>query len=250
MQVKEYYFVKDLRNTIDFTVMYKKEYIKGDFRYLTSLFILFFAQIFIIFSIGAMIIHKQITFLDIDIKGVEDPYFSGIIFGKIFGVIFSDVMLLGLIVCLFLLLLYTISQITYSKGNFTFLVRSGSNPQYKNCLVSDTRRFLLFVGFSLSMILLVFLYLICTYLIRTAFLSLKILNGPNPALSLFSIIPITIIPFIIVGFLVLPLQLYPFEILDGNEGFIHDIKDIYRLFSSWQSKMNFLIDFFLHLLKV
>ena len=230
MIAKEFHFVKDLRHTIEFTVMYKKEYIKGDFTYLTSLFILFFTQIFIIFSIGAMIIHKQITFLDIDIQGVEDPYFSGIIFMKIYGIILSDVMLLGLIICLFLLLLYIISQITYSKTNFTFQVRSGSNPQYKKCLISDTRRFFLFVGFTISLILLVLLYLIFTYMIRTAFLSLKILNGPNPALSLFSIIPITVIPFIIVGFLVLPLQLYPFELLNGNKEFLKKIKEVYILF--------------------
>ena len=127
--------------------------------------------------------------------------------------------------------------------NFTFQVRSGSNPQYKKCLISDTRRFFLFVGFTISLILLVLLYLIFTYMIRTAFLSLKILNGPNPALSLFSIIPITVIPFIIVGFLVLPLQLYPFELLNGNKEFLKKIKEVYILFSSWQSKTNFLIDF-------
>lgn len=244
MEVKKQLSVANTINkTLQFTFTFKytREYVKRDFKYLVIVFIASFILIFGLFDLGALILNHLIKLIDIDITDFEDPILSGILFAKIFGVLFSDIVLTLIFFSLCFIIIYSFSWITVSKSLYV-LKHDYSNIEYRSLLQdSYENRFKSFFGFSFSLTLAIVSFFIILLIIQYVFLFFHVLNSSNQIISLISVFLIIIITFLLIGFYVLPTQLYP-SILRAENSFNYfkALQGSYKIFPSWKIKLKFM----------
>lgn len=232
-----------IEQTCNFSLHYTKEYVKRDLKFLILVFATTFIILFSIFYVGAMILTHRILLSDIDIAEFEDPIFSGIIFSKIFGFIFSDLIILILFLFLCLAIIYSFFWITNSKAYFIFQTQNSQDfNDYKESLQdNNTNRAKIFIS-SLALLLLTMgLFATILFVIREIFLYVHILDSTNAPLSLLSIFFILLISYVLVGFTLLPTQMYPGMLRIDSQSYLYSMKKTYKIFSDWKVRSKYML---------
>lgn len=238
------HFDNDLKKIFSFSFNSQKTYFKKDFKHLTFIFLFSFIFTIIFFFIGAMILHKRLYTIDIDISFFEDPIFSGILYSDIFEIILSDILISSLTILCFSALLYEYFWLIYSKSfdnikSNDLIKISDEMNSIKNLKIS----FKTFIGSITSFLLSSITILFSIFVLRLFFLSIHVLNGPNAAFSFISVIVIITVPFMLIGYFLFPTLIYPIILIVENKSYISGIKKVYELFSGKKVKFEFLILF-------
>ncbi len=231
-----------IKKTAEFSYNNTIDYVAKDIKYLIIVFLSAFIVIFGLFDVGASILNHQIQLIDIDITDFEEPILSGILFAKIFGFLFSDIVLTVTFFFLIFVLIYSFLWLTVSKS--VYIIKHDQPMTDYKVLLKDSfsNRVKVIINSFISLILLLGSFFILLITIRYLFLFFHLLDSSNPILSLISVFIIIIISFTLSGYFVLPTQLSSCilrtEIVNNS---FYALKRGYKILPTWKYKVKFMM---------